>query len=96
MVVCVDAELASLIPGFFENLRKDVRTMREALDRNDFEAIHVIGHRMGGAGGSYGFDAITGIGQSLELAAKNKDAEEIRRRSGELLSYLDRVHVVYG
>ena len=50
---------------------------------------------MKGAGGGYGFDAITDIGQSLEQAAKAPDPDEIRKLAGELSTYLDRVEVVY-
>jgi hypothetical protein len=68
-------------------------------------AIHVtddedriLGHRLMGDGGSYGFDAISEIGAALEQAATNQDSEKIRRYAGELSDYSDyveRVEVVY-
>jgi len=95
IIVHVDPEIADLIPGFLENRRKDIKAMDEALRQGDFEAIQVLGHSMKGAGGSYGFDAVTDIGKSLEQAAKDKDAEGIQRSVQELSAYLDRVEVVY-
>ena len=95
IIVHVDPEIADLIPGFLENRRKDTETMEKALTQGDFETIQVLGHSMKGAGGSYGFDAITDIGKSLEQAAKDKDAERIKRSVQELSVYLDRVEVVY-
>lgn len=95
IIVHVDPEISDLIPGFLENRRKDTKTMGDALTQGDFETIQVLGHSMKGAGGSYGFDAITDIGKSLEQAAKDKDAEVIQKWMRELSMYLDRVEVVY-
>jgi HPt (histidine-containing phosphotransfer) domain-containing protein len=95
IIVHVDPDIADLIPGFLENRRKDIKTIGEAVTQGDFETIQILGHSMKGAGGSYGFDAITDIGKSLEQAAKNKDAEGIQRAVQELAIYLDQVEVVY-
>jgi HPt (histidine-containing phosphotransfer) domain-containing protein len=95
IIVHVDPEIADLIPGFLENRRKDTQTMGDALTQGDFETIRILGHSMKGAGGSYGFDAITDIGKSLEQAAKDKDTERIERSLQELSVYLDRLEVVY-
>ncbi|MEI9891716.1 MAG: hypothetical protein WDN45_15675 [Caulobacteraceae bacterium] len=43
--------------------------MRASLDRDDYEAILVIGHNMRGSGGGFGFQSITDIGAALEQAA---------------------------
>ena len=95
IIVHVDPEIADLIPGFLENRRKDIKAMDDALRQGDFETIQVLGHSMKGAGGSYGFDAVTDIGKSLEDAAKNTNPEGIQRSVGELAAYLDRVEVIY-
>jgi len=49
---------------------------------------------MKGAGASYGFQAITDMGDALEQAAAGTDANASRKWVGELSSYLDRVEVV--
>ena len=49
---------------------------------------------MKGAGGSWGFDAITDIGAALELAAESADTDASRKCVGELSAYLDRVEMV--
>jgi len=95
IIVHVDAELEDLIPGFLENRQEDIRSIREALEKDNYETIRTLGHSMKGSGGGYGFDAITDIGRSLENAAKDKNSEEIRRWLGELLRYLERVEVIY-
>ena len=95
IIVHVDPDIADLIPGFLDNRRKDTESIGEALTQGDFETIQLLGHSMKGAGGSYGFDAITDIGGSLEQAAKGKDADGIQRSVQELAIYLDQVEVVY-
>ena len=94
ILVKVDPDIADLIPGFLENRRKDITAMQEALERGDFETVRVLGHSMKGAGGGYGFDAITEIGAALERAAKDRNADEIRLRVDALAAYLDRVEVI--
>jgi len=95
IIVQVDPDIADLIPGFLENRHKDIKTIGEALTKGDFETIRFLGHSMKGAGGSYGFDAITDMGRSLEQAAIAQDAGEIKKSLQELFAYLDCIEVVY-
>jgi HPt (histidine-containing phosphotransfer) domain-containing protein len=95
IVVHVDPDLAPLIPAFLEDRRHDIATIREALDRGDYETIQVLGHNMKGNGGGYGFDPITDIGSALEQAAMENNSEAVRQWVGELSTYLARVEVVY-
>ena len=46
--VRVDPELQALIPNYLENRQKDIQTMRQALERGDYETIRVQGHSMRG------------------------------------------------
>ena len=94
ILVQVDPDLADLIPGFLNNRRKDITAMQGALQQGDFETVLVLGHSMKGAGGGYGFDAITDIGAALEQAAKGKNPEGIQKGLSDLSSYLNRVEVV--
>ncbi len=95
IVAHVDAMIEELIPGFFENKKKDIKSIYDALEQDDFETIRIIGHSLKGAGGGYGFQEISNIGKSIEKSAKNKNSEEIRKRVKELSNYMDRVEVVY-
>ena len=94
VLVKVDPDLADLIPGFLENRRKDITAMLAALDRGDFETVRILGHSMKGAGGGYGFNAVTEIGAALEQAAKNQDRGTVRALVDGLGAYLDRLEVV--
>ena len=94
IVVRANPIFADLIPGFLKNRRQDVIAMLDALDRGDFATVESLGHGMKGAGGSWGFQAITDIGAALEQAAMSIDNDASRKQVDELSSYLDRVEVV--
>ena len=91
----IDQELEEIIPGFLENRRGDVQTIETALQENNLSQIQMIGHRLKGDGGGYGFDAISAIGAALEQAAAREDRPAIRRHTAELIDFLARVFVVY-
>jgi HPt (histidine-containing phosphotransfer) domain-containing protein len=91
----IDQDLEAIVPGFLENRRRDVQTLETALQESNLAQIQLIGHRMRGDGGGYGFDAISMIGAALEQAAAREDRDAIRRQTAELIDFLDRVTVVY-
>ncbi len=95
ITVYIDPGLEEIVPGFLENRRRDVQTLETALQHNDLTAIRVIGHRMKGDGGGYGFDAISTIGDGMERAAAREDRDAIQRYTAELIDFLARVSVVY-
>jgi histidine phosphotransfer protein HptB len=95
IVIHADPEIADLIPKFLDNRQKDINLIESALEKNDFEAIRMLGHSMKGAGGGYGFDGVTEIGRNLEEAAKEADSNKIRNGVQELAEYLRRVEVIY-
>jgi len=57
--------------------------------------IQSLAHRMKGSGGSYGFDEISEIGETLEFAALVSDADGIRSAIELLKKYLSRITVAY-
>ena len=95
IILYIDQGLEEIVPGFLENRRRDVQTLEIALQENNLAQIQIIGHRMRGDGGGYGFDAISTIGVALEQAAAREDRGAIRRRIAELIDFLARVTVVY-
>ena len=94
-VAHIPGDLEELIPGYLEGKRENVKTMLEALGRDDFETIRVIGHDMKGSGAGYGFEDITRIGRDIERWAVEKKAHEIRACVSELSTYLENVEVVF-
>lgn len=94
-VIRISKDLEDLIPGYLENRHRDIASIQEALGKDDFETIRILGHSMKGSGGGYGFDAITEIGKRIEEAAKHMDKKGIAEQAGELSAYLHNIKVTY-
>ena len=93
ILVKVRPIIADMVPGFLTSRRKDVESIREALDRGELEKIRILGHNMKGIGSSYGFPPITEIGRKLEESASAGSKDVIKKLAAELADYLDRVEV---
>jgi len=91
IIIKVDPDIADLIPGFLENREKDIEKMEDYLNSGNYEEIERLGHSMKGSGAGYGFDGISEIGRSIEIAGKEKDIEAIKEAIQKLRNYLDRV-----
>ena len=95
ILVEIDPDLEDLIPGFLENRRNDVESIKQHIDSGDLDAIRLLGHSMKGAGGGYGFDRITEIGDAIEVAAVAGDVAAIQSSNDALTDYLARVEPVF-
>ena len=95
IVVRADPYLAEEVPWYLGQLGEFSKAINEAAERGDFKTIEDTAHGMRGSGSSFGFDAISEIGLALERSAKENNMKEVRKWSGELSSYLERVEVVY-
>ena len=96
LLATIDPDLLDLVPGYIQNRFRDVALCREHLAASRFEEIRVIAHGMAGSGGAYGFDEITRIGRSLQVAARGQDAATCARSLDELEAYVRRIHAAYG
>lgn len=95
VTVSIDSDLEEIVPLFLENRRRDVVTLRTAVAEDDLKTVRLLGHRMKGDGGGYGFEVISDIGEILEQAAIRKDRRVIAQQIGKLDEFLSRVDVVY-
>jgi HPt (histidine-containing phosphotransfer) domain-containing protein len=96
VIVIPDPEIEDLIPGYLDHRLGDLRTLRDALEKADYDAIRILGHSMKGSGGGYGFDTISEIGLVLENAASVKDPLAVSEGIFNLDRYLKNVEVAYG
>ena len=95
VVLKISGEFEALMPGFLEHRRQELIQITDALSREDFEMIREIGHGLKGAGGTYGIEAISAYGRSMETAAAQKDSSAVREVLGALGRFLDRLQLVY-
>ncbi len=87
--VVVDEELSAIVPKFISNVRRNPSAIAAALARGDFGAIRSLGHNMKGTGGSFGLPQISEIGDRLERAAKEQNADAVRTVTAQLVQFLD-------
>jgi two-component system chemotaxis family response regulator WspR len=94
-VVRADPYMAQHIPRYLENRRGELARMRDAARDGDLDTVRAFGHKLKGSGGTFGFDAMTHLGDRLELSASHAERAETLRIIEELAWYLEHVHVVY-
>ena len=95
IVIHADPDLADDIPWYMGQVKDYTKAIEKAVSENDFETIEDAGHRMKGSGQAFGFDGVSEMGKSLEVAAKEKNFDEIGKELKELVRYMERVEVVY-
>ena len=95
ITVSVDPDLEDLVPGFLENRRKDAAVLSRAARSRDLKIVRLLGHRMKGDGGGYGFQEISEIGEALEQAGRREDWKVIAEKTAALAAFLAQVDVVY-
>lgn len=92
-VVYPDAEIAPLVPEFLQNRRADAGRIETLIEKQDWEELRALGHRMKGTGRGYGFARISEIGGAIEEAGLDEDESAARKAAADLARYLDRVRV---
>ncbi|MBA5875166.1 MAG: Hpt domain-containing protein [Nitrospira sp. CR1.2] len=95
ILVRISQDLEAIVPGFLANRRRDLATIEACLKQGDLNTIRMLGHRMKGDGGGYGFDQISEIGDRLEQAALAQDRASIAAEITHLTDFLAKVTVVY-
>lgn len=87
--------IAPLVPGFLSARRGDVGRLKAMLEAGDTEGMALLGHRLAGAGGAYGFHFISEVGFRIEEAARTDDHGALRDTVAALADYLDRLEIVF-
>lgn len=82
-----------VVERYLDNCRASLLSLKNALERSDYESARVFGHRLKGTGAAYGFPQLTEAGASIERAAAAHNAREIQQQAGALQAYLESVDV---
>ncbi|MGD0435460.1 MAG: ATP-binding protein [Bryobacteraceae bacterium] len=86
--VSVEEWLKPVVGGYLQKCRADVAVLRVAMDSRDYDKIRMLGHRLAGTGGGYGFQPITDIGGALEESALARDIARVSASIEDLDRYL--------
>ncbi len=85
---------ASLVRSFVDHRRSDLACLLARLQEGDYETIAILGHRMRGSAPSYGFPELAALGERLEAAALERNADDVRREAGALAAWLGGVDTI--
>jgi HPt (histidine-containing phosphotransfer) domain-containing protein len=75
--VVVPREFEELVPAFLENRRKDAHALRVLLQSDDLEGLRLLGDRIKGVSGSYGFLRLAAIARLIEDNARRGNRQAL-------------------
>jgi PAS domain S-box-containing protein len=90
-----DPEMALILGEFVGRLDGQVEAMRRAYCDARYEELQRLGHRLKGAGGSYGFPLLTAAGRQLEDAVKAGDYMGAKRAIERIAAMCRAIHKGY-
>jgi HPt (histidine-containing phosphotransfer) domain-containing protein len=93
--VRIDPRLAEIVPKFLERCGQTVAEIRDAVRSGDLAVARAAGHALHGSAGSFGFEAMAGIGRDIEQAARNGDTAALHRLVEALDKHVSRVRPVF-
>src|SRR5437763_5624348 len=64
--------------------RGDLETLHRALARGDFATIVQLAHRLAGAAGALGLEALSAAGRDLEREGERRDATGVQARLAQV------------
>ncbi len=89
-----DPDMLEIVREFAAELPDRVEALKSCLAAGELAALQTLAHQLKGAGGGYGFAAITEWAGQLEQALKDKaDAAVLAERVAALCDTLDAVVV---
>jgi hypothetical protein len=94
IVIRVDPRMEDLVSAYLERCRTDVQAIPSLLNGSNLEAVRVLGDRMAGSGGAYGFPDVSTRGFEIERAARAGDHDAIGEAVAGLVRYLAAVKIV--
>ncbi len=89
-----DPDMLDIVREFADELPSRAKSVETLLQQRDLDELQRLAHQLKGAGGGYGFAAITEVAASLELALKDgADAVVLEARASALCETLRAVEV---
>jgi HPt (histidine-containing phosphotransfer) domain-containing protein len=96
IIVKVEEDIFELIPGFLENRKKNLVTIKSAVTDQDFELIYQTAHKIKGSAALYGFIALSDMAKEIESAGRNEDMSTVKEFLAKAENHLPRLKVEKG
>jgi two-component system sensor histidine kinase/response regulator len=91
----VDADLEDLIPDFLEKKRVELVELCNFLEKNDFEWLRQLGHKLKGTFNMYGFTFLSDACLVIENAAVKNDAFTITDQLDAMTDFMNHLAIRY-
>lgn len=91
----IDEDLKDIVPGFLENRKKDITTLKSLYEEKNLPEIEKIGHKVSGSSGGYGFHDLGNIAKEIEKFAMDNKESEIGPLIQQFEEYVQNVQVNY-
>ncbi len=96
MKVQISKELKDIIPIFLSESKKTLKALEEALEKNDYETMKQLTHKLKGSSGSYGFYEWNVKIKSLEGKIKEKEnIDIIKKEFYDISDYYNKIQIEY-
>mgnify|MGYP001224559050 CR=1 FL=1 len=83
-----DDEWAEMQEMYIKHTFNELNSLKESMDSLKLDSLRTFGHNIKGSGGMYGFNEITEMGATIEMAAKNENIEQIKSDLDNLETFL--------
>jgi CheY-like chemotaxis protein len=83
-------QVLALVPQYLASKHKQIGEARASLIARDFASIRGFGHNLKGTGRGYGFPAIEQMGQEIEKAAADADADRVAEQLDALYRFVSK------
>ena len=92
-LVAEDLSFADLVTEFVDGLDARAQAIQEAIDAQALDTVKSLSHQLKGAGGGYGYPALSETAAKLEQRAQTEDVARCQEVLDELRSLLTRIEV---
>ncbi len=87
--ILVDPDLNDIIDGFVQNTIEDYKTLRNHIEKRDYNQVRKLCHRILGTAISYGFNDLDTIVKLIQKAAVEEIAPDLDQHLAILTSHID-------
>ena len=95
IIIQISKDLEELVPTFLETRHKEIVKLEKLFADKNLDEICFIAHKLAGNAGGYGFQELTEIGRRLEMASKEKIAEQVGVELQNIKRYLEEIEVEF-
>lgn len=95
IVVQVDEDLEEIMPRYLEIRQKELLELEDAVEKENFEQIRMLGHKLKGTGAAYGFEELSRLGMLIEDKAVAKDIIDVPQFTSEVRHFLEHLEIEY-